>query len=114
MTKRLTPERLADVREMVASAPCDYVGRCNSGRCPAHGGQAQAMRDLLAELDAVTAERDAAIARAEAAKRALGNAHETFAACHRRAEAAEAALHRHTHQGCVLRRESCSEPEEER
>lgn len=55
MGERLTKEREAEIREATEAAPCSYVGRCNSTRCPKHGLDAVARRDLLAELDALRA-----------------------------------------------------------
>jgi chromosome segregation protein len=72
----ITPERLAEIRGMVSA--CSYVGRCNSSRCPEHGYEGVARRDLLTALDEVTAEvarltmeRDAAIHEQSAAVAAV-------------------------------------------
>jgi septal ring factor EnvC (AmiA/AmiB activator) len=53
---RLSVERLEEIRSGADAGQCPYVGRCNSSRCPKHGGAARAVRDLLAELDAVRAD----------------------------------------------------------
>lgn len=65
----VTPEREAEIRLGAAAAQCDYVSRCNSSKCPMHGGQARALRDALTLLDdararlaSVEVERDAGIA----------------------------------------------------
>ncbi|HVK84222.1 MAG TPA: hypothetical protein VM513_08945 [Kofleriaceae bacterium] len=38
---------LDDIEQRLASAQCSYMGRCNSSRCPKHGGEARALRKLL-------------------------------------------------------------------
>jgi hypothetical protein len=58
--REMTPERMTDVRAVLTSARCSYVGRCNSGRCPVHGVHGVAVADLLAHVDALTARAEAA------------------------------------------------------
>lgn len=38
---------LDDIETRLASVQCSYVGRCNSSRCPMHGGETRALRRLL-------------------------------------------------------------------
>lgn len=52
----MTPERERQIREAHASRECSYVGKCNSSRCPRHGGEARAIGDLLAALDEARAQ----------------------------------------------------------
>lgn len=62
---RPTPEDIEEIRRGLAAARCSYVGeRCNSGRCEVHGGMALTIRCLLAEVDALTAERAAIVVEA--------------------------------------------------
>lgn len=68
--REMTPERMTDVRAVLTSARCSYVGRCNSGRCPVHGVHGVAVADLLAHVDALTERAEAAERERDALKRA--------------------------------------------
>lgn len=55
---RMTADQEADILRSLDDAQCPYVDRCNSNKCPKHGGAAKAIRGLLSELQAVRSERD--------------------------------------------------------